>query len=226
MYITRCRLILHDTVFFATREMGRLYETERYFHNYALSYALFNDSIIQVPYAVPHNKPFYADDLEKLNQCGIYITPARPLPGKVNFLLITWKRAIVTYHRESEQFGGQNYPVNFGRAKELAPESEFEFFVIHKESVTIPRWIRLGKWASKALVEPQKSVPADISTGVFVSASPLNPLDLPKSLPLTVFDMISMPPVSLVNNARFDGKHYALDEKTKLPAHLRYTFPA
>lgn len=224
MLITRCRLTLHGTVFFATREMGTLYETERFFHNYALSYALFNDSLLKVPYFCASYRPRYADDMEKLNQSGIYVTPARPV--KWDYLLITWKMGQVTYHRKSEKFGGRNYPANYGRAKELAPESEFEFFVIHKESVTIPRWIRLGKWASKALVEPQKSVPADISTGVFVSASPLNPLDLPKSLPLTVFDMISMPPVSLVNNARFDGKHYALDEKTKLPAHLRYTFPA
>jgi len=44
--ITRCRLNLHDSVYYATREMGTLYETERYIHNYALSYALFNDTIM------------------------------------------------------------------------------------------------------------------------------------------------------------------------------------
>jgi len=214
---------LHDSLFFATREMGTLYETERYIHNYALSYALFNDSTIQVPYFCASYRPTYADDMDKLTERGIYVTPARPI--HVSFLLITWKMGQVTYHRNPEKFGGRNYPMNYGRAKEIAPESEFEFFVIHKGPVKLPRWIRLGKWASKALVEPQKSVQVEVSKGAFVSASPLNPLDLPKSLPLTVFDMISMPPVSLVNNARFDGEHYALDDKTKLPAHLRYTFP-
>ncbi len=223
MLITRCRLTLHDTVFFATREMGTLYETERFFHNYALSYALFNDSLLKVPYFWASYRPRYAEDMEKLNQRGIYVTPARPI--RWDYLLITWKMAQVSYHRQSAKFGGRNYPANYGRAKEIAPESEFEFFVIHKEPVTLPRWIRLGKWASKALVEPQKSVQMDVSKGAFVSASPLNPLDLPKSLPLTVYDLVSMPPVSLVNNARFEGEHYALDEKTKLPAHLRYTFP-
>lgn len=224
MYVTRCSLTLHDSLFFATREMGTLYETERYIHNYALSYALFNDSTIQVPYFCASYRPTYADDMDKLTSRGIYVTPARPI--HVSFLLITWKMGQVTYHRNPEKFGGRNYPMNYGRAKEIAPESEFEFFVISQSPLKLPRWIRLGKWASKALVEPEKSVQVDVSKGAFVSASPLNPLDLPKSLPLTVFDMISMPPVSLINNARLNGEHYVLDEKTKIPANMRYTFPA
>ncbi len=222
MFITRCRLILHDTVFFATREMGTLYETERFFHNYALSYALFNDAILKVPYFWASYRPRYAEDMAKLNERGIYVTPACPV--KWDFLLITWKMGQVSYYRKPEKFGGRNYPANYGRAKELAPESEFEFFVIHRDPLTLPRWIRLGKWASKALVDAEKSVQVEAKRGEFVSASPLNPLDVPQAL--TVYDMISMPPVSLVNNARFDGEYYALDEKTKIPAGMKYTFPS
>ncbi len=221
MLITRCRLVLHDTVFFATREMGTLYETERFFHNYALSYALFSDSILRVPYFWAGYRPRYAEDLAKLNELSIYVTPARPI--KWDFLLITWKMGQVTYYRKPEKFGGKNYPANYGRAKELAPESEFEFFVIHQDQVILPRWIRLGKWASKAMVQPERSVEVEAKKDTFVSACPLNPLDLPH--PLTVYDMISMPPVSLVNNARLDGEHYVLDEKTKIPAGMKYTFP-
>lgn len=222
MFITRCRLILHDTVFFATREMGTLYETERFFHNYALSYALFNDAILKVPYFWASCRPHYATDLVKLTERGIYVTPARPV--KWDFLLITWKMAQVSYHRQAERFGGKNYPANYGRAKELAPESEFEFFVIHEEPVKLPRWVRLGKWASKALVEAEKSVQVEIKKGAFISACPLNPLDLLQ--PPSIYDMISMPPVSLLNNARFDGEFYTLDEKTKIPAGMKYTFPS
>ena len=40
MFIATCELILHDNLFYASREMGRTYETERYLHNYGLSYAL------------------------------------------------------------------------------------------------------------------------------------------------------------------------------------------
>jgi CRISPR-associated protein Csc1 len=201
--------------------MGTLYETERYIHNYALSYALFNDSIIKVPYFCASYRPTYADDLGKLTERGIYVTPARPV--HVSFMLTTWKMGQVTYHRNPEKFGGRNYPMNYGRAKEISPESEFEFFVINREPVTLPRWVRLGKWASKALVEPEKSVQVDVKNGPFTSASPLNPLDVPHSL--TVYDLISMPPVSLVNNARLNGEHYELDEKTKIPSGMKYTFP-
>lgn len=222
MLITRCQLTLHDTVFFATREMGTLFETERFFHNYALSYALFNDSVLKMPYFWAGYRPQYSADLEKLNQHGIYVTPASPLHW--DYLLITWKMGQVAYYRKPDKFGGRNYPANIGRAKELAPESIFEFFVIHQEPVRLPRWIRLGKWASKALVEPEKSVEGNVKIGDFSSACPLNPLDLPT--PPQVYDLISMPPVSLMNNARLAGEHYALDEKTKIPLGMKYRFPS
>ena len=35
MHLLRCTITLHDSVYYATREMGTLFETERYFHNYA-----------------------------------------------------------------------------------------------------------------------------------------------------------------------------------------------
>jgi len=40
MAIIRCQLELHDSLYYATREIGRLYETEPVIHNYALCYAL------------------------------------------------------------------------------------------------------------------------------------------------------------------------------------------
>ncbi len=221
MLVTRCILTLHDSLFFATREMGTLYETERYIHNYALTYALFNDSIIQRPYFCATYRPEYAEDLGKLNQRGIYITPARPLHW--SYLLVTWKMGQVTYYRKPEKFGGRNFPMNYGRAKELAPESEFEFFVISRERVTLPRWIRLGKWASKALVETREMREIKEMDGEFIAACPLNPLDV--STPPIVYDLISMPPVSLIHNARMNGAHYALDDGRAIPAGMRYTFP-
>jgi CRISPR-associated protein Csc1 len=215
MHIARCRLTLHDTLFYATREMGTLYETERYIHNYALSYALFNDSIIRVPYFCASYKPKYADDLEKLNEVGIYVTPARPLVW--DYVLATWKMAQVTYYRKPERFGGKNYPVNIGRAKELAPGSTFEFFVLSQEPVSLPYWIRLGKWMSKA-----KVAILSVQTGKpFIAACPLNPLDTPYQA--SAFDLISMPPVSLINNARLVGAYYEVGG-INLPVGMKYVF--
>ena len=222
MHITRCRLILHDTLFYATREMGTLYETGRYIHNYALSYALFNDTIIRVPYFCASYKPNYASDLGRLNDAGIYVTPARPVTW--DYILATWKMAQVTWYRRPERFGGKNYPRNIGRAKELAPGSTFEFFVISQRPVSLPRWIRLGKWMSKAevaiiLTQTGKERLADEP---FTVACPLNPLDVPTQA--IAFDLISMPPVSLINNARLLGAYYEVSG-TRLPVGMKYTFP-
>lgn len=222
MLVTRCVLTLHDSLFFATREMGTLYETERYIHNYALSYALFNDSVIRVPYFCASYRPKYAEDLELLNQRGIYVTPARPLAA--SFLLVTWKMGQVTYHRKPEKFGGRNFPMNYGRAKELAPESVFEFFIISRERVALPRWIRLGKWASKARVESQELKEVKEREGEFSASCPLNPLDVP-SAPM-VYDLISMPPVSLIHNAKLSGVFYEMEDgRVRIPVGMRYTFP-
>lgn len=222
MWVMQCRLTLHDSLFYATREMGTLYETGRFLHNYALSYALFNEQLIRVPYFAGSYRPDYPEDLGKLNQAGVYVTPAHPI--EVDYLLTTWKMAQVTYYRKSEPFGARgNFPENFGRAKELAPESKFEFFVISQQPVVLPHWIRMGKWASKLLVEVvNQSKPAE-REGVYISAIPLNPLDVQGHL--VAFDVISMPPVSLINHAQVVGKYYELSEHSKIPAQMNYKFP-
>lgn len=220
MHIARCLLTLHDTLFYATREMGTLYETERYIHNYALSYALFNDSIIRVPYFCTSYKPNYVDDLEKLNEAGIYVTPARPLAW--DYVMVTWKMAQVTWYRRPERFGGKNYPQNIGRNKEVGPGSVFEFFILNEQMdyTKVPRWVRLGKWMSKAEIKVVWEDKVELCSGSYVTNHPLNPIDLSQHK-LLAFDLISMPPVSLINNARLMGTFYNVNT-TKIPTGLRY----
>ena len=68
--------------------------------------------------------PKYAEHLSALNQQGIYVTPARSIHH--TSMLNTWKYANNNYHVEMEKTQ-KNIP-SFGRAKEIAPESIFEFF--------------------------------------------------------------------------------------------------
>src|SRR2546428_12538733 len=100
MHLLHCKLTLHDTLYFATREMGVLYETERYLHNYALAYALFSNDLINMPYFCNSYRPGYAEDLEQLNNVAVYITPAQPILW--DYVLITWKIGQVFYYRKSE----------------------------------------------------------------------------------------------------------------------------
>ena len=209
MQVTRCNLILHDSLYYATREMGRLYETEKVIHNWALTYAL---GLIQKPYRSFDSVPTYKEDLTPINQAGVYVTPAKPI--HYDYVISTFKLAdnrhrpfsTVSNTRKKELGITVTNKPSFGKAKELAPESEFEFYIIGKLLDQLPKWIRLGLWMSKARVEIQDVEPSlTPKRGVFTCSHLLNPIDLP-ILP-ELYDLISMPPVSLLQNARFNGEY-------------------
>ncbi len=231
-FVYRCQLELHDSLYFATREIGRLYETEPVLHNYALSYALgLVDSEVYsttVPeehsyrYFCPEQVPTYEEHLTPLNQQGIYVTPARAINHAA--VLHTWKYANNNYHVEMEKTQ-KNIP-SFGRTKEIAPESCFEFFVISQKSLQLPRWIRLGKWASKAEVTVEELPKPKQTEGKFTVSYPLNPLDVLFTNRVISYDVVNMPPVSLIRNVQMHGRYYYFDEFKNLviPAQMQYRF--
>jgi CRISPR-associated protein Csc1 len=218
MLITVCHLELHDFLFYASREMGRLYETERYLHNYGLTYAL---GLTRSPYANLTQVPHYAEDLGMLNEQGVYVTPAYPL--SYTFAFHTFKMANVAYYNFTPQVSSNQ--VVFGRAKELAPESSFAFFVLSEREVRLPRWIRLGKWMAKARVDIKTTGVAQVKQGSYQSSGALNPLDLTE-LPENC-NIVAMAPASLITNVSVTGSHYelSLDGKepvARLPVGMRY----
>lgn len=231
--IYRCQIELHDSLYFATREIGRLYETEPIIHNYALCYALgLVDSEIYsttVPeehsyrYFCPEQIPKYEQHLTPLNQQGIYVTPAKALSHSST--LNTWKYANNNYHVEMEKTQ-KNIP-SFGRAKEIAPESKFEFFIISEKPLKLAKWIRLGKWMSKAEIEIKATQEVKRSTAEqqFICPHPLNPLDVMFSHQVISYDVVNMPPVSLIQNVKINGQYYQF-ENLKIPACMQYRFKA
>ncbi|MBD1830840.1 type I-D CRISPR-associated protein Cas5/Csc1 [Microcoleus vaginatus GB1-A2] len=232
-FIYRCQIELHDSLYFATREIGRLYETEPVIHNYALCYALgLVDSEIysttvseehSYRYFCPEQVPKYEQHLTALNQQGIYVTPGRSISHSST--LNTWKYANNNYHVEMEKTQ-KNIP-SFGRTKEIAPESKFEFFIISEKSLKLGKWIRLGKWMSKAAVEilEQKEVKRSPSETDFIFPYLLNPLDVMFSHQVISYDVVNMPPVSLIQNVKMLGRYYDFD-KLKIPACMEYRFRA
>jgi CRISPR-associated protein Csc1 len=230
--IYRCILELHDSLYYATREIGRLYETEPILHNYSLCYALgLVDSAVHSTtvseehsyrYFCPEQVPKYEEHLTPLNEQGIYITPARAVHHAS--VLHTWKYANNNYHVEMEKTQ-KNIP-SFGRTKEIAPESVFECFILSEKSLTLPKWIRLGKWMSKAEVTIQPLTPKLNHEDVFTCSHPLNPLDVMFTNQVLSYDTINMPPVSLIRNVQMRGEFYIFDElkDLKLPARMAYRF--
>jgi CRISPR-associated protein Csc1 len=228
----RCTLELHDSLYFATREIGRLYETEPVLHNYALSYALgfvdspqYNTAVSEEDaycYFCAEQVPKYKTHLTPLNAQGIYVTPARTISHATT--LNTWKYADNRYHVEMQPTE-RNIP-SFGRTKEIAPESQFEFFVISERSIKLPRWIRLGKWASKAeLSVEQLPIARHHQASEFMVPYLLNPLDVMFTNQVLSYDTVNMPPVSLIRNARMRGEFYTFDGlDLKIPAQMQYHF--
>jgi CRISPR-associated protein Csc1 len=229
--IHQCEIELHDSVYFATREIGRLYETETVLHNYALCYALglVDSDRLQTQvseedsyrYFCPTQVPKYAAHLTPLNQQQIYVTPGRSLfHGTV---LNTWKYADNWYYVKMQKTQ-KNIP-SFGRTKEIAPESVFECFIIANQELKLPRWIRLGKWMSKAKVTivKIKEVKRSPTETDFLYPYLLNPLDVMFTHQVFSYDTINMPPVSLIKNVRILGPYYDTPWG-KIPANMAYRF--
>jgi len=220
MRLTLCQLTFHENLFYATREVGRLYETGRYLHNYALTYAL---GFANSPYFQPQQIPRYAEELGSLNEKGIYVTPARGID--VRYQLATFKFANNANHVKMEQ-ASRNIPT-FGRAKEIAVGSVFKFGVIHSEDIRLPRWVRMGLWRSKGLLEILGSNPlTPVSEALQTADLPINPLDAEAEF--QIYDLISMPPSSLVDNAHGKAiwlKAEIANKTLYYPAGMKYTFP-
>jgi CRISPR-associated protein Csc1 len=228
IHIARCRMTLHDYLYYASREFGRFYETEKYLHNYGLTYAL---GLVQPApaYANHSSEPAYEEELHAERVSNCYVTPASPL--HVDFSFHTFKMASVPYYSITPK-ESRNRAL-FGRAKELAPGSVFEFFIFAEEEKRLPVWIRLGKWMAKAeviyewytvgtdkvkVVEPRRSQ---------LVHCPVNPLDIAKER-LASFDIIVMPPVSILTNVRVTGSCYELagSEKFHDKKDARWYIPA
>lgn len=232
VFIYRCQLELHDSLYFATREIGRLYETEPIIHNYALCYALglvdsqiYSTTVAEehsYRYFCPEQVPKYEEHLTPLNQQEIYVTPARSLNH--SSILNTWKYANNNYHVEMEKTQ-KNIP-SFGRAKEIAAESRFEFFVISQKELKLPKWIRLGKWMSKAELTVEPLPKPKIAEGIFTCTHPLNPLDVMFTNQVISYDVVNMPPVSLIQNVQMRGQYYQFDgiQNLKIPVRIEYRF--
>jgi CRISPR-associated protein Csc1 len=202
MHALRLVITLEDHLYHATQEVGRYFVTGRYLHNYGLSYAL---GLAASTYHDAVQVPRYEEQLGPLNEAGTYVTPGRP--DGVHEVLHTFKLADTRYHVEMAPTS-VNVP-NFGRVRELAVGSRFVAYVLSRRPLRLPRWIRLGKWMTKASVQAE-SLPLreEKMAGPYRCGHPLNPVDLPAAPRL--FDLIPMPPVSLVENAELVGPAYVV----------------
>ncbi|MCP4373340.1 MAG: type I-D CRISPR-associated protein Cas5/Csc1 [Deltaproteobacteria bacterium] len=246
MQIYRCQLTLLEATFFSSREVSNTYYTEPCIGNIALAYALhlcqspyFNDGAIH-----------YKTHLSQLNEQGIYVTPAtidapqftlsqfNAQPDAYWYAMAnntivtrpdeTWteKRGAAWYvikgrGDRGKKVGLENRPQH-GRIRALSIGNEALFFILSRQPLAIPNYIRLGKFMSKARIKVTKHKANVIEKEAITIQSLLNPADLSPQTALTVFDLIAIPPTPLIRNARLSGEFYQLPNKQFLPVGMRF----
>lgn len=228
-----------EPVFFASRELSDTYYTEGTIGNYALAYAL---GWARSPYRLTGRdtgRPKYIEDLTPLaNQC--YVLPAWPVNGTASFRFERFNGLSDSYWyamtnnrvatsredlplkrtgKKPNTFRPSNFPQT-GRLRVIERGNRFQTIVFGDRS--LPEYIRVGKFMSKVRIDLIQSLPiTKLTEGTHQCSTYLNVADLPSTLEMISFDLISMPPASLLKNLQFRGSAWQIGEFT-VPAQLSF----
>lgn len=247
MHVYRCELTFWEHVFFSSREVSNFFQTEALLGNYALAYAL---GLAQPPYH-SDGPVRYKADLAPLNERGVYVTPGT-IVGEPRFVLSQFNAQPDTYwyaftnnaivvrpdDRRAVRDGARwrivdpatgesrfvtpnNYPQH-GRMKMLALGNRAVCYVLSRESLALPRYIRLGKWMSKVSVAVTVATAQSAYRDKEAVSVFLNPADLPHPEAMQVYDLVSVHPVPLVRNAVLSGEFVQAPDGVWLPAGMRF----
>lgn len=116
-----------------------------------------------------------------------------------------------------------NFPQH-GRIKMLALGNRAVGYVISNEPLesALPRYIRLGKFMSKAAVAVTHHVSQPEQRANQVVDGFLNPADLSNTETLRVFDLVSIHPAPLIRRAQLSGWFYRAPDGAWLPTGMRF----
>lgn len=228
-----------EPIFFASRELSDTYYTEGTIGNYALAYAL---GWARSPYRLTGKdtgQPKYLEDLVPLSE-ECYILPAFPKDGNVSFRFERFNALSDSYWyamtnnrvataredlplkrtgKKPNTYRPSNFPQT-GRLRVIERGSRFQTLVFGNKE--LPEYIRVGKFTSKVRVDiVQELTVVPLPEGEYSCSAYLSAADIPSSLNLLAFDLISIPPVSLLKNLQFYGAAWQVGNFT-LPANLRF----
>ncbi len=235
MHIYPVDLLLQEHTFFASREIGTLYESEPLVGNYALTYAL---GLCHAPYRLEAKAsgPRYRVDFAPLNEAGLYLTPAgfsrlrlalTQFNGQVDSYYFRFAQNAIAATRAPVK--AMNFPQS-GRIRMLGLGSLARFYLLDRDHLIEqgkgPRllpYIRLGKFMSKAsLVWGDKIVPGLVKRGQLEIKSLLNGADLADSAALLAFSSYNIHPAPVLRDVVMRGEFWQLDMDNFLPVGMSY----
>lgn len=218
--IYRCDLTLHDYLFFASTERGKVAETSPFVHNYALTYAL---GWVQTAWHNEQQQAHYQDELLPIR--NHYITPARIMQGA---------SVLVQYNTLSEQLKFEKqrsvgYP-DWGFIKCFRPSTFFRAYVISSEKEIFPRYIRLGKFMAKTRIDIVTASRISQKHGNYKVGHLLNWSDLQKK-PVAFNVQVTSLPTRLINQATFEEAEFLQanfpdGDEISLPVEMGYLIGA
>lgn len=228
-----------EPIFFASRELSDTYYTEGAIGNYALAYAF---GWARSPYRLTGKatgQPKYIEDLSPLaREC--YVLPAWPVEGSASFRFERFNALSDAYWyamtnnrvataredlplKRTGKKPGTFRPSNFpqtGRLRVIERGNRFQTLVFGDR--TLPEYIRVGKFMSKVRVALLQQLNVSyLPEGTHQCRPYLNVADLPSHLNMLSFDLISMPPASLLKNLQFQGAAWQVGDFT-VPAQLEF----
>ncbi|HET8911465.1 MAG TPA: type I-D CRISPR-associated protein Cas5/Csc1 [Ktedonobacteraceae bacterium] len=236
MHIYRADLTLMEHTYFASREVGTLYESEPLLGNYALTYAM---GLCAAPYDW-NGPPRYKQDLEPLNERGIYVTPATFHPAQLRYVFSQFNAQTDSYYFRFDQNAiatepgkrarANNFPQS-GKLRMLGQGSVATFYLLSTADTTprLPGYIRLGKFNSKARLmwESLKLASSTPVEGEHTLDFLVNAVDLSPAFArnLRTFSIYNIHPAPLLSRCRASGAFWhasSAKESLFLPADMRY----
>jgi CRISPR-associated protein Csc1 len=252
MWIYQCKLTLCENTFFSSREINDLFLTEALIGNYALTYALnlaqspykntgeiyyylhlsqLNEKGIYVtPATIPDGQePNFSFSQFNSVPDGYWYAMgknclfqrqdgyASEYDSKNNVWYAVDKR---TSKKTKEK--AANYP-QVGFIKMMGIGTVMEFFVISTQNLSLPRYIRLGKFMSKAKVDVTlHQNPTIVNRQHQRVGYLLNPLDLPQEMQVMSYDTYNVHPVPLIRNAILTGNFLKVSKDLYLPVDMKF----
>lgn len=228
-----------EPVFFASREISDTYFTEGVFGNYALAYAL---GWVNSPYHLTGTatwKPTYLEDLVPISERS-YILPAWSSTGEVKFRferfnalsdsywyamsqnrVVTSRQDLPAYRKKGKHpsYRASNFPQT-GKLRMIDRGNSFQTIVLG--DLDLPEYFRLGKFRSKIRLSIiEETTVKHLPFGEYKCEPLLSTADLASRIDMLAFDLISIPPVSLIKNLLFRGEAWQIGEFI-IPSNLQF----